>query len=315
MTAAASATLRKAGATSTLPAAEISEMAAATPAEIRARLQQSPLALRVRGLVNPRVHAELAAVEALGDEGKTAGDLRASPGTGVEIEDLYGLDPAYEVELALADEPDRYDAVFVHRERAAGRTAVASTAGPAKPWGAYVHRPPAAAGLDLAPELRGYLRDKLPDFMVPSAFVVLPSLPLTPNGKIDRKALPAPEASRQGSAETFIPPSNEIERQIAAVWQELLRLEQVGTHDNFFDLGANSLLMMQANGRLREALGRHISLVDMFQHPTVASLAAHLGAESDAPAAAAATGQDRGQSRRDAMQRRRDALAGARNKR
>jgi acyl carrier protein len=269
----------------------------------------------VRGLVNPRVRTEFAALAALGDENQTAGTLRAVGEAGVEMEDLYGLDPAYDLELAWSDEPDRYDAIFVHRARAAGR----SVAGPrvaAKAWGAYVHRAAAAAGPDLAPELRGYLRDKLPDFMVPSAFVVLPSLPLTPNGKIDRKALPAPESSRQGTGQAFIPPSNEIEQKIAAVWQELLRLEQVGTNDNFFDLGANSLLMMQANGRLREALGRHISLVDMFQHPTVASLAAHLGADdSAAPAAAAATGQDRAQSRRDAMQRRREQLAGARNKR
>jgi aryl carrier-like protein len=261
------------------------------------------------------VEAEFAALAALGDESKTAGALRAAvTEAGVEIEDLYGLDPAYDVELSWSDQPDRYDALFIHRGRAAGRTLAAPKVA-AKPWDAYVHRPAAAAGPDLAPELRGYLRDKLPDFMVPSAFVVLPSLPLTPNGKIDRKALPAPESSRQGTGQAFIPPSNEIEQKIAAVWQDLLRLQQVGTHDNFFDLGANSLLMMQANGRLREALGRHISLVDMFQHPTVASLAAHLGAGEDAAPAAAATGQDRAQSRRDAMQRRREALAGARNKR
>jgi natural product biosynthesis luciferase-like monooxygenase protein len=305
--------LRK-GTTALLPPTEVAELNGGDLAAIRARLAQQPLALRVRGLTNPRVQAEIAALGALRDEGKTAADLRRAP-TGVEIEDLYALDPAYDVELAFADEADRYDALFLHRERAAGRSLPVVPVA-ARPWGAYVHRPSAAAGPDLAPELRGYLRDKLPDFMVPSAFVVLPSLPLTPNGKIDRKALPAPEASRQGSGEAFTPPSNEIERQIAAVWQELLRLEQVGTHDNFFDLGANSLLMMQANGRLREALGRHISLVDMFQHPTVASLAAHLDAgEGNGAPAAAATGQDRAQSRRDAMQRRREQLAGARSKR
>ncbi len=101
--------------------------------------------------------------------------------------------------------------------------------------------------------------------MVPNAFVQLEALPLTQNGKIDRKALPAPEANKARRDQPFEPPSSDLERAIAATWQELLHLEQVGLHDNFFELGANSLLTMQANGRLRSSLNKAISLVEMFQ--------------------------------------------------
>jgi SAM-dependent methyltransferase len=150
-----------------LPATEVAEVNGSDLAAIRARLGQQPLALRARGLVNPRVRAEIAALASLGDPGKTAAELRVAP-TGVEIEDLYVLDPAYDVELSFSDEPDRYDALFVHRDRAAG-TVAARGAGHGQALGRLRAPAPAAVGPDLAPELRSYLRDKLPDFMVPSA--------------------------------------------------------------------------------------------------------------------------------------------------
>ncbi len=130
-------------------------------------------------------------------------------------------------------------------------------------------------------ELRQFLRDRLPDYMVPSAFVFLETLPLTPNGKVDRAALPAPEAPRGEDAAN--PPRSALERTIAAVWQEVLQLERVGVHENFFDLGGHSLRMMQVHGKLRQALDRDIAMVDLFRHPTVAALAAALGA-GDQPA-------------------------------
>ncbi|MBC7842048.1 MAG: non-ribosomal peptide synthetase, partial [Gemmatimonadaceae bacterium] len=146
---------------------------------------------------------------------------------------------------------------------------------------------------------------------VPDDIVLLDAMPLTPNGKIDRKALPAPAMLRTPvvARPAFTPATNDTERTIATVLQELLGLERVGTHDNFFDLGANSLMMMQANSRLRTALGVPLSLVQMFEHPTISSLAAHLGAANrgEIGAASAAAGQDRAQARREAMEQRRGA--------
>jgi len=199
----------------------------------------------------------------------------------------------------------RYDVVL--RKTAQSPLVSAGPSGERKPWSAYVNtRARKASREDLVPQLRTYLRAKLPDYMVPSTFVLLDALPLTPNGKINRKALPAPERSRGGSAATYTTPQNEVERVIASIWGELLNLDQVGTHDNFFDIGGNSLLMVQANGKLRRALETTVSLVDMFRFPTVSLLAKHLSQGSDGDAALQ-QGQDRAQVRKDAMARRRQA--------
>ena len=125
-------------------------------------------------------------------------------------------------------------------------------------------------------ELRGFLKQKLPEYMLPSAFVILDKLPLTPNGKIDRRALPAPDNQRPELTATFKPPQSEMEQQIGKLWQEVLCLDKVGINDNFFDLGGNSFLMVQVNNKLRAILQRDISVVTMFQNPTIYSLAEYL---------------------------------------
>ncbi|MBN3958469.1 non-ribosomal peptide synthetase [Nostoc sp. NMS8] len=125
-------------------------------------------------------------------------------------------------------------------------------------------------------ELRDFLKEKLPEYMLPSAFIVLDALPLTPNGKVNRRGLPAPEGLRPELTETFQPPQSEMEQQIAKLWQEVLHLDKVGIHDNFFDLGGHSLLILQVNNQLRAILQRDISVVTMFQNPTIYSLAEYL---------------------------------------
>ncbi|MDF0552096.1 non-ribosomal peptide synthetase [Kamptonema sp. UHCC 0994] len=129
--------------------------------------------------------------------------------------------------------------------------------------------------------LRDFLKQKLPDYMVPSSFVFLNHLPLTPNGKIDRKALPAPDAINPQLETTYIAPQTEIEQSIATVWQQVLHLEKVGVDDNFFDLGGHSLLMAQAHSQLREVVEQEISIVEMFKYPTISSLAKYLSEETD----------------------------------
>ena len=126
-------------------------------------------------------------------------------------------------------------------------------------------------------EVRDYLRERLPDYMVPSVWVVLDRMPLTPNGKVDRAALPAPEGS--GLEQEFVAPRAGLEEQIAQVWREVLRLERVGTRDSFFDLGGHSLLIVQAHAKLTTALQRELPIVDLFRFPTIESLARHLTPE------------------------------------
>jgi acyl-CoA synthetase (AMP-forming)/AMP-acid ligase II/acyl carrier protein len=118
--------------------------------------------------------------------------------------------------------------------------------------------------------LRGFLQQKLPDYMVPAAFVILEALPLTPNGKIDRKALPAPDISR--SEVGFVPPRNPTEEGLAAIYADVLGLENVGIHDNFFELGGHSLLATRVISRLREAFQMELPLRSLFEKPTVALL-------------------------------------------
>jgi hypothetical protein len=132
-------------------------------------------------------------------------------------------------------------------------------------------------------ELRAFLKDKLPNYMVPAAFVILDVLPLNANGKIDRHALPAPSCQHSERATAYVAPENDLERSIAAIWREVLRIESVGMHDNFFDLGGNSFHIVQVYSKLRDLAG-DIPMVEMFHYPTVAALAAYLGQRSDQPA-------------------------------
>ncbi|HEX2188763.1 MAG TPA: amino acid adenylation domain-containing protein, partial [Longimicrobiaceae bacterium] len=133
-----------------------------------------------------------------------------------------------------------------------------------------------------AVDARDLARATLPEHMVPAAFVVLDALPLTPTGKVDRRALPAPEAP---APEDGAEPRTELERAIAEAWAEVLGVPRVGTAVSFFDLGGNSLLVVQAARRLEAALGRKVPVLDLFQHPTVAGLARHLsGAAEPEPA-------------------------------
>lgn len=122
-------------------------------------------------------------------------------------------------------------------------------------------------------ELRSYLKAKLPEFMVPSVFVLLPALPLAPNGKVDRHALPMPDSARPELEESYVAPRTTIEQQIADIWTQVLHLERVGIHDNFFELGGYSLLAIQIISRLRKALQVELPLPSLFEVPTVADLA------------------------------------------
>lgn len=172
----------------------------------------------------------------------------------------YRIEPG-EIEAHLTQHPIVREAVVVAREDQPGDKRLVAY---------VVFNPGAACGSD---DLRHYLRSKLPEYQVPASFMLLKRLPLTPNGKVDRQALPAPDPLRPELVATYIAPSNEIEQAIAGVWQTVLQLDQVGLHDNFFDLGGHSLLLVQVHQQLCQCFEQEISISDLFQYPTVSTLA------------------------------------------
>ncbi|BAY50137.1 amino acid adenylation domain-containing protein (plasmid) [Scytonema sp. HK-05] len=125
-------------------------------------------------------------------------------------------------------------------------------------------------------KLRQYLKAKLPDYMVPNAFVILESLPLTPNGKVDRRALPVPDLYSD-LADKYVAPRNPIEETLAQMWLQVLGLEQVGIHDNFFELGGHSLLATQLVSRIRDRFKVQLPLPEFFKAATIAELAQSIG--------------------------------------
>lgn len=134
---------------------------------------------------------------------------------------------------------------------------------------------------ELIGDLKDSLKRALPDYMVPSAFVLLESLPLTPNGKVDRKALPAPGSDTPEAKTDYVAPRTPLERSVAAVWSRILAVADVGIHDNFLELGGHSLLAMQVVSGIQNELRVELPLRWIFESPTVARLAARLEAASD----------------------------------
>lgn len=132
-----------------------------------------------------------------------------------------------------------------------------------------------------AGSLRSYLKTKLPDYMVPSVFVVLPVFPLNRNGKVDRRALPPPDQSSPELEADYVAPRTEVEAKLAEIWAESLGVNRVGIHDNFFELGGHSLLATQLNARIVKAFGVELTLRSLFESPTVAGFAALIAQEEN----------------------------------
>jgi len=191
-----------------------------------------------------------------------------------------------EIEAVLEELPEVHQAVVVAREERAADTRLV----------AYIVL---SSGLSAdSASLRSHLRNKLPVFMVPAQFVFIDSLPLTANGKIDRNALPAASPEIESSMPAAVAQTTELEAALIEVFADALGVRQVPLTANFFDLGAHSLLIAEVHSRLQEKLAREISLVDLFEFPTVASLARHLGgAEYSIPAPFSARAQRRREAR------------------
>lgn len=132
-----------------------------------------------------------------------------------------------------------------------------------------------------AAELRQFLQEQLPDYMVPADFVVLDEWPRTASGKIDLQALSSPPEAPSQSKAAYTAPQNELEQLIAGLWKEVLFVEEIGREDNFFDLGGHSLLLMKVNLKLKHHCGKEISLVEMFKYPTISTLAEFLSGQQN----------------------------------
>ena len=121
-------------------------------------------------------------------------------------------------------------------------------------------------------DLRSHIKERLPDYMIPSAFVYLDALPLTSHGKIDRRALPAPDAERPALAQAFIEPQTPAEKSLASIWTRLLGINRIGINDNYFELGGDSLLATQLASQVRSVFEVELPLVELFRYPTLAEM-------------------------------------------
>ena len=166
-----------------------------------------------------------------------------------------------EIEAVLASHPAVQSCAVLAREDQPGERELVGYVSPAK------NQPPTPE------ELRKFLGQRLPVYMVPAHYVLLESLPLTPNGKVDRKSLPAPSVDSNGGTNKVVAARSQTEKTLAAIWAELLKVDSVGIDDSFFDLGGHSLLVFKAVSRIRDAFGVDLPVEDLFENPTVAGIA------------------------------------------
>ncbi|MBD2120847.1 non-ribosomal peptide synthetase [Trichocoleus sp. FACHB-262] len=239
-----------------------------------------PDRLAIRGVPNARVVAAVTTAAWLAEaESQTVGHMRTALErlieSGIDPEVWWSLeqDLPYHVNVSWsAVGSDRYDVTLQHRGVKAERRLEPEAIAPARPWSTYANRPlQRQLARQLVPQLRNYLEQKLPNYMVPAAFVVLETIPLTPSGKIDRRALPAPMPIE--STQGYVAPRSPIEAKLVSIWSELLGVKRVGLYDNFFELGGHSLLATQLTSRIRDAFAIELPLRHLFESPTIAQLA------------------------------------------
>ncbi|MFN6527757.1 non-ribosomal peptide synthetase [Nostoc sp. ChiSLP03a] len=256
---------------------------------VRQLLLETPEIAIVKNVPNARVWKQVKLLETLTRDEKPATvggllqDLEAFTQEGIEPEDFWSLSDElpYNIDISWSDtgRNDCYDVVFSKRspEIISHRILPLLRETPQlQPWSHYANNPlQGKLTRQLVPQLRGFLKQSLPDYMIPSAFVTLEALPLTSNGKVDRRALPAPQTTRADLEKVFVAPRTLEEQVLADIWSEILGLERVGVHDNFFALGGDSIRSIQVLALAKER-GLHFSVQQMFLHQTIYELTQNL---------------------------------------
>ena len=258
-----------------------------TLAEIHQRLlQEQPEMLGIRHIPNSRVQHSVQLREWLQNPpaAKTVGQLQQQlmqlPAAGVDPEQFWKLSEqvAYTLHVSWwnASQDGCYDVVFSRSEVAKPNWHTQTIT--SKPWNHYTNNPLRGKLVQkLVPQVREFIQQKLPNYMMPQAFLILDALPLTPNGKVDRRALPSPNSVVRTSSLEM--PQTQAEQLIADVWQKNLQVEKVALDDNFFDLGGNSLRLVQVREQLQTIFTKELSIIEMFQYPTVRALGQYLNGQ------------------------------------
>jgi amino acid adenylation domain-containing protein/FkbM family methyltransferase len=260
---------------------------------VRHMLEEEPEIMGITGVPNARVQAEVEMVKWLKsqDGPETVGELREvlrnRPGVGIDPEDLWALsqEMLYTVEISWSksEKVGCYDAVFTRQLKGRAewppKVVRAAKGGveQRKAWSEYANAPLQRHGMPaLVSQLRSLLKERLPDYMIPASFVLLEALPLTPNGKVDRRALPAPDATNIVRDSAIVAPSTPLEKRLAGIMASLLGLEQIGRDDNFFMLGGHSLMALQLIAHVAETFGVDLEFRTLFEAPTLRQLSAEV---------------------------------------
>ena len=246
--------------------------------------KEQPEILGIRGVPNQRVQQALQIWQWLENSPavETVGQMRQllaqQPEVGINPEEFYQLGQylGYTVHLSWwgSSQDGAFDVVFCRNQEQKAIAFWDNSKVTTKPWTDYTNNPLYGKLVQkLVPQVREFIQQKLPNYMVPQAFVLLNTLPLTPNGKVDRRALPAPDTATRNLATGFVSPRTPIEAQLVQIWSEVLGTERIGINDNFFELGGHSLLATQVISRLRNIFSVELSLQNFLEYPTVANLA------------------------------------------
>ena len=246
-------------------------------------LEKQPEILGLRNVPNSRIEADIQAAEWLVENPEQAIDqYKQQQLNGLNPEQFWNLvnDLPYIVNISWATDNGCYDVLFKHKKLANVQTFEPIQV---QSWHKYANNPlQDKLAETLIPQLRKYLQEQLPDYMIPSGFVLLDSMPLTPNGKVDRKTLAKLEIDKHQSVEEFVVPRNDTEKLLASIWQELLQVKQIGIRDNFFELGGHSLLAIRLVTKIQQQFDKELPIAILFQNPTIESLSNFIQQNSQA---------------------------------